>query len=191
MVVCIPMLDAWNQFVWLPDAAMPCATMEVEQYGYHHGHTIDLGPIMPARQFRVTDEEGSYLCVVWALVFEESVLAYNPTRDEAEWVPTHGVTNDFSWVEERSAVALANFMPCAPQKVAHIAGLRTRHLMSWLDTSSSEEEGDDDGQVEEGDDDDGQAEGEGGDLEEEDPVDLEEQGELLSGSVGLEQGEME
>ena len=39
---------------------------------------------MPVTQFRVTDEAETYLCAVWALVFEGNVIAYNPTRDEAE-----------------------------------------------------------------------------------------------------------
>ena len=81
---------------------------EVEQYGYYRGNAIDLSPVMPATEFRVTDEEGTYLCVAWALVFEGSVLAYNPARDEVEWIPTCRVTNNLSWVEERSAVELAN-----------------------------------------------------------------------------------
>ena len=34
--------------------------MEVEQYSYHHGQAVDLGPVMPATQFRVTDEAGTY-----------------------------------------------------------------------------------------------------------------------------------
>ena len=70
VAVHVPSLDAWDQFVWLLGAAMPQATMEVEQYGYHRGHAIDLSPVMPATQFRVTDEVGTYLCAVWALVFE-------------------------------------------------------------------------------------------------------------------------
>ena len=181
----IPTLHAWDQFVWLLGAAMPRAAMEVEQYGYHHGQAIDLSPVMPATQFRVTDEEGTYLRAVWALVFEGSVLAYNPTRDEAEWVPAHGITNNLSWGEERSAVALANFMPHTPQEVACIARLGAHHLVSWLDDSSLEEEDNEDGQAEE----------EGGEPEEEDPTDLEEQGEVnpkpSSGGVGLEQVEME
>ena len=74
----VPSLDAWDQFVWPPAVAMPWATMEAEQYGYCHGQAIDLGPIMLATQFRVTDEAGTYLCAVWALVFEGSVLAYMP-----------------------------------------------------------------------------------------------------------------
>ena len=77
----VPRLDAWDQFVWPPAAAMPWATTEAEQYGYHHGQAVDLGPVMPATQLRVTDEVGTYLCVARALVFEGSILAYNPTRD--------------------------------------------------------------------------------------------------------------
>ena len=111
MAMRIPSLNAWDQFVWPPGMAMPRAAMEVEQYGYRHGHAVDLSLVMPATQFRVTGEEGTYLCVARALVFEGSILMYNPARDEAEWVPTCGIANDLSWVEERSAVVLANFMP--------------------------------------------------------------------------------
>ena len=55
--------------------------MEVEQYGYHRGNALDLSPVMPVMKFRVTDEEGAYLCAAWALIFEGSILVYNPTRD--------------------------------------------------------------------------------------------------------------
>ena len=111
MAVHVPTLNAWDQFVWPSNAAMPRAITEVEQYGYRHGNAIDLGPVMLVMQFRVTDEEGTYLCAMWALVFEGSILAYNPARDEAEWVPTCSVGNDLSWAEERSAVALVNYVP--------------------------------------------------------------------------------
>ena len=101
LAVCVPTLDAWDQFVWPPSVAVPWATTEVEQYGYHCGNAMDLGAVMPAMEFRVTDEEGAYLCVAWGLIFEGNVLAYNAARDEVEWVPTHGVANDLSWAEER------------------------------------------------------------------------------------------
>ena len=123
VAVRVPSLDAWDQFVWPLGVAMPWATMEVEQYSYHHGQAVDLGPVMLATQFRVTDKVGIYLCVVRALVFEGSILAYNPTRDEVEWVPTCGVANDLSWAEEKSAMALANYVPCISQEVASIARL--------------------------------------------------------------------
>ena len=188
----VPSLDAWDQFVWLLGTAMPWATMEVEQYGYCCSHAIDLSPIMLVTQFRVTDEEGTYLCAAWAIVFEGSILAYNPARDEVEWVPACSIANDLSWMEESSAVALANFVPCLPQEVARIARLGAHCLVSWPDDSSSEEE--DDGQAEE--EEDGQVEEEEDEWqEEEDPADVEKQREVSpkpsSGGTGLEQGETE
>ena len=179
MAMCIPRLDAWDQFVWPLGAAVLWAAMEVEQYGYRYGQAVDLGPIMLATQFRVTNEVGTYLCATWALVFEGSILAYNPTRDEAEWVPARGITNDLSWAEEESAVVLANYVPHISQEAAGIANLGARHLVSWPnDPSSQEEEEEEDGQE-----------------EEEEPTEVEEQGEASPepsphGMV-LEQGETE
>ena len=140
MVVRTPTLDAWDQFVWPPIVAIPHSAMQAKQYGYHHGNTIDLGTVMPAAEFRVTNEEGAYLCAAHGLIFEGSILAYNSARDEVEWVPAHGAANNLSWVEERMAVALANFVPHISQEVDRIAELGTCHL-AWTDDSSSEEEG--------------------------------------------------
>ena len=116
MTVRVPTLNAWDQFVWLPSAAIPWTTMQVEQYGYCHGNAADLGTVMTATEFRVTDEEGTYLCTACGLIFEGSVLAYDHARDEVEWVPAHRVTNDLSWVEERMAVTFANFVPHTPKR---------------------------------------------------------------------------
>ena len=118
------------------------------------------------------DEQGQiYLCVAWALVFEGSVLAYNPARDEVEWVPVHSLANDLTWAEEKSAVALANYVLCIPQEAAQIVRLRACQLVSWpADSSTSEEEEEE------------QEEGE--EQEEADPK-------LPSTDVELEQGEEE
>ena len=91
--------------------AVPQALTEAEPYGYCCGQAVDLGLVMPAAQFRVTDEVGTYLCMARALVFKGSVLTYNPTMNEVEWVPAHGLANDLTQAEERSAVALANYVP--------------------------------------------------------------------------------
>ena len=123
LVVWVPSLDAWDQLVWPPAAAVQWALTEAELYGYCHGQVVDLGAVMPAAQFRVTDKAGTYLCVVRALVFEGSILAYNPAKNEAEWVPACGLANDLTWAEERSAVALANYVPCISDEVARIARL--------------------------------------------------------------------
>ena len=141
MAVCTPTLNTWDQFVWPPIAAIPPSAMQAEQYGYRRGNAVDLGTVMPATEFRVTDEEGTYLCAVRGLVFEGSVLAYDPTWDEAEWVPAHGVANNLSWAEERMVVTLVNFVPRTGQEADRIAELGT-HRLAWTDDSSLEEEGD-------------------------------------------------
>ena len=96
---------------------------------------------MPAAQFRVTHEVGTYLCIASALVFEGSILAYNPAKNEAEWVPVRGLANDLTWAEERSAVALANYVPHIPNEAARIVGLGAHQLVSWPEDSSMSEEG--------------------------------------------------
>ena len=118
-------LDTWDQFILPPATAVPWALTEAEPCGYCHDQAVDLGPVMLVAQLRVTDEVGTYLCMAWVLVFEGNVLAYNPARDEVEWVPTRGLTNDLTWAEQRSAVALANYMPRVSQEVAQIARLGT------------------------------------------------------------------
>ena len=142
LAIRVPSLDAWDQFIWPLAAARLWALTEAEQYGYHRGQAVDLGPVMSVVQLRVTDEVGTYLCVARALVFKGSILAHNPARDEVEWVPARGLANDLTWAEERSAVALANYVPCVSQEVARIARLGAHRLVSWpADSSTSEEEG--------------------------------------------------
>ena len=73
-------------------------------------------------------------------MFEGSVLAYNHAMNEAEWIPVCGLANDLTWAEERSAVALANYVPCSLAETAWIARLGARRMVSCPDSSSSEED---------------------------------------------------
>ena len=70
------------------------------------------------------------------------ILAYNPTINEAEWVPVHSLANDLSWVEERSATALANYVLHAPAEAPWIARLGAGRIVSCSsdDSSTSTEE---------------------------------------------------
>ena len=141
LAVRVPSLDTWGQLVWLPAAAIPWALREAELYGYCRGQVVNLGLVMLVAQFRVTDEAGTYLCIARALAFEGSVLAYNPAKNEAEWVPVRGIANDLTWAKERSAVALANYVLRIPDEVAWIMRLGAHRLVSWpKDSSMSEEE---------------------------------------------------
>ena len=87
MAVRIPILEAWDQMVWPTTAAIPRVPNKAKSCGYCQGPAVDLSPEMPAAQFCVTEEGGTYLCIVIALVFEGSILAYNPALNEAKWVP--------------------------------------------------------------------------------------------------------
>ena len=73
------------------------SSCQAESYGYCWGQAVDLSPVMPAAQFHVTNERGTYLCTVRALVFEGSILTYNPALNEAKWIPARGLANDLSW----------------------------------------------------------------------------------------------
>ena len=140
LVVWVPSLDAWDQLVWSPVAAVLRAPTEAELYGYCHGQVVDLGPMMPVAQFQVTDKGGACLCIVRALVFEGSVLVYNPAKNEAEWVSVHGLANDLTWAEERSTVALANYVLRIPEEAAQITRLGACRIVSWFNDSSTLEE---------------------------------------------------
>ena len=144
LAVCIPTLEAWDQMVWSTTAVIPHTLTKAELYGYCQGQAVDLGPVMLVVQFCITEEGGAYLCTMRALVFEGSILTYNPTLNEAEWVPACSLANDLSWAEERSAVALANYVPCAPVEAAQIARLRAGRIVSCpgdnFSTSAEEEE---------------------------------------------------
>ena len=130
LAVHVPYLEAWDQMVWPTTAVILCTLTGAELYGYCWGQVVDLSPVMLAAQFWVMEEGGAYLCTMRALVFEGSILAYNPTLNKAEWVPVHGLVNDLSWAEERSAVALANYVLCAPAEAAQIARLGAGRIVS-------------------------------------------------------------
>ena len=140
VAVCIPSLDMWDQLVWLTVVAIPHALTEAELYGYCWGQAVDLSPMLLAAQFQVMEEGRAYLCTARALVIEGNVLAYNPTMNEVEWVPVHILANDLSWAEERSAVALVNYVPCIPAEAAQITRLGASQIVSCPSKDSTLEE---------------------------------------------------
>ena len=50
--------------VWLTAACIPHTLTEAELYGYCGGQVVDLGHLILAAQFWVTEEGGAYLCTV-------------------------------------------------------------------------------------------------------------------------------
>ena len=124
LAVCVPTLEAWAQMVWPTTAVILHVPTKAESYSYCQGQAVDLSPVMPAVQFCVTEERGTYLCTTRTLVFKGNILAYNPALNEAEWVPARGLANNLSWAKERSAMAVANYVPCASVEAAWFTRLR-------------------------------------------------------------------
>ena len=126
--------------VWPTAAAILHALTEVELYGYCQGQVVDLGPMMLAAQFQVMEEGGAYLCTVRALVFEGSILAYNPALNEAEWVPVHGLANDLSWAGREVHCGLGKLCTMHPSRGGLVGAGRIISCPSDNDSTSTEEE---------------------------------------------------
>ena len=74
------------------------------------GHTMDLGSVLPLLRFCISGLNGEFICIVQGLLFEGSVLTYDPTTNGAEWVPIQGTASDLSPVKEASAWELSNIV---------------------------------------------------------------------------------
>ena len=99
--------------MWLPVSTKPAMPPQPEVFGYMQGLAVDLGPMVFPAHFHVTDSEGAFICSVRGLVLKDNMLAYNPSSNEAEWIPVRGTSSDLLQAEERSAHVLANLIPHA------------------------------------------------------------------------------
>ena len=72
---------------------------------------MELGPALPSTQFRVSQSGGQFICVAQGLLFEGSMLAYDPVSNEEEWILVWGMVSDMSQAEEASARELSNMVP--------------------------------------------------------------------------------
>ena len=50
------------------------------------------------------------------LIFEGSILAYDPITNGVKWVSIHSTASDLLWAEEMLALALCNMVLCIPDK---------------------------------------------------------------------------
>ena len=53
---------------------------------------------------------GEFVCFAWGLIFEGTILAYDPVSNGTEWILVRGTTQDLSRAEEMSALALYNMV---------------------------------------------------------------------------------
>ena len=110
LATCQPSRKSWDELVWPPQSAVPVSPCERVSVDYLQGHIMELGPKMPPMQFHASHPSGAFICFTRGLVFEGSVLTYDPTTNQAEWVPMRGMAADLLLVEERLALALGNLV---------------------------------------------------------------------------------
>ena len=87
---CVPARKAWDELIFLPPPAEPHALHQSEHLGYIMGCTMDLGSTPPPLQFCISDLNSEFICVAWGLLFEGSVLAYDPTTNGPSGSPCGG-----------------------------------------------------------------------------------------------------
>ena len=107
---CVPTRKAWDELIFLPPPAEPHAPNQSRHLGYNMGCTMDLGSALTPLWFRVSGLNGEFICIVQGLLFEGSVLIYDPTTNRAELVPMWEIASDLFPVEEASARVLSNIV---------------------------------------------------------------------------------
>ena len=66
---------------------------------------------MPSFKIMLQDDKGEYPHTGRALIFEGSMLVYDPQRDIAQWVPIRGMSGTLIMLELRAAHDLNNMVP--------------------------------------------------------------------------------
>ena len=94
---------------------------------------------MPGFKLMLQDDKGEYPYLGRALVFEGSMLVYDPQRDIAQWVPVRGTSSTLTMPELHMANDLNNVVPSPlselpavkppPTKIVevHTSGCRERY----------------------------------------------------------------
>ena len=76
----------------------------------HPGKTLDVGVRMPGFKLMLQDDKGEYPYSGSALIFEGSMLVYDPQRDIAQWVPVRGMSSTLTMPELGTANDLNNMV---------------------------------------------------------------------------------
>ena len=99
---------AWDQF------AFPQTDQEYwreEALCYHPGKMLNIGTHMPGFRLMLQDDKGQYPHSGRTLIFEGSMLVYDPQQDIAQWVPIRGMSATLTMSELRAANNLNNMVP--------------------------------------------------------------------------------
>ena len=106
--MCVTSTIMWDQFAF---PQMDQKYGREEALCYHPGKTLDVGAHMPGFRLMLQDDKGQYPYSGRALIFEESMLVYDPQRDIAQWVPIQGMSATLTMSELRAANDFNNMVP--------------------------------------------------------------------------------
>ena len=78
-----------SPIAWVPFAfpLMDDTCWREETLCYRPGKTLDIGACMPGFKLMLQDDKGEYPYSGHTLIFEGSMLVYDPQRDIVQWVP--------------------------------------------------------------------------------------------------------
>ena len=98
----LPTRWAWDELVFPPPPYKPHMPHQSGDLEYIMDRVVDLGWMLPSLQSSVSQQHREFVCMVHGLLFEGSVLAYNPAINGAECIPVRGSASDLLLVEEAS-----------------------------------------------------------------------------------------
>ena len=99
---------AWDQFVF---PQMDDEYWREEALCYHYGKMLNVGVCMPGFRLMLQDDKGEYPHSSHALIFEGSMLVYDPQWDIAQWIPIRGTSATLTMTELCAANDLNNMVP--------------------------------------------------------------------------------
>ena len=108
VVLQCPSSIAWDKFVF------PQSDQEFwreEALCYHPGKMLDIGACMMGFRLMLQDDKGQYPNSGHALIFEGSMLVYDPQHDIVQWVPVWGMSATLTMMELCVANNLNNMVP--------------------------------------------------------------------------------
>ena len=79
----------WDQFAF---PQMDQEYWREEALCYRPGKMLDIGTCMPGFRLMLQDDKGQYPHSGCTLIFEGSMLVYDPQQDIAQWVPIWGMS---------------------------------------------------------------------------------------------------
>ena len=104
-----PLHKAWDEFAWQEPPIMPTSDIGLT---YIVGCMVEMGVHMLPVWFHINDEAGGFLGYAGGLLFEGTILAYDPSTNKAEWIPMCGSVKTLTATEQASVTDLCNMVPC-------------------------------------------------------------------------------